>query len=105
MANKKQKGTTTMDDKRKLKTEMSREEMTKLLDIFNSFDSAVDSILECLDVDLSTLRDLRSKAHDMQHLLNFRSPVDEDSGHPNHWRPKVLNDAPNAWFYEPRDDE
>jgi len=55
MANKKQKGTTTMDDKRKLKTEMSREEMTKLLDIFNSFDSAVDTIIECLDVDLSTL--------------------------------------------------
>ena len=29
-----------MDDKRKLKTEMSREDMTKLLDIFNKIGRA-----------------------------------------------------------------
>jgi len=87
---------------KKLKTELTREEVVQMLDLYNTLDNALDHIVECLDVDISTLRDLRRIRSDLRELFNFRAVVDED-GHPEHWQPKVLPDADNAWYYEPKE--
>jgi hypothetical protein len=94
------KENTNMD--KKIKTELTRDEVVQMLDLYNTLDNALDNIVECLDVDISTLRDLRQKAYDLQELFNFRAVVDED-GHPKHWKSKVLPDADNAWYYEPKE--
>ena len=84
---------------KKLKTKLTRDEVTQLLNLYNKLDSSLDNIVECLDVDLSTLRDLRKLAYDLRELFNFRSSINEE-GHPSHWLPSVLPDADNAWYYE-----
>ena len=86
-------------DKTKLKTTLTRAEVLKLLDLYHKFDSGLDNIVECLDIDISTLRDWREKTYELREMFNFRPTVDED-GTPNHWQRKVLPDEPNAWFYE-----
>ena len=85
-----------------LKTELTRDEVKQLLELYNELDSSLDNIVECLDVDLSTLRDLRKQAHKLQELFNFRSAINEE-GNPSHWLPSVLPDADNAWYYEPKE--
>ncbi len=87
---------------KKLKTELTRDEIKQLLELYNKLDSSVDNIIECLDVDISTLRDLRQAAYDLCELFNFRAKVN-DEGNPSNWLPKVLPDEPNAWFYEPKE--
>tara|TARA_R110000868_G_scaffold1081_4_gene8273 strand:+ start:1180 stop:1449 length:270 start_codon:yes stop_codon:yes gene_type:complete len=82
-----------------LKTKLTRDEVKQLLELYNKLDSSIDNIVECLDVDISTLRDLRSAAFDLQQLFNFRSKINED-GNPSHWLPKVLPDEPDAWFHK-----
>jgi|TARA_R110000782_G_scaffold236907_1_gene323085 hypothetical protein len=84
-------------DKTQLKTTLTRDEVLKLLDVFNKFDTGIDSIIECLDVDISTLRDWRAKTYELRGMFNFRPSMDED-GTPNHWTQKVLPDDPTAWF-------
>jgi len=51
-----------------------------------------------LDVRLSQLSDARDKAHALKQMFNFRAPIGDD-GNPNHWKPCVLPDDPNAWYY------
>ena len=87
---------------KKLKTKLTRDEVNQLLELYNELDSSLDNIVECLDVDLSTLRDLRKQAYKLQELFNFRSAINEE-GNPSHWLPSVLPDADNAWFYEPKE--
>ena len=87
---------------KKLKTKLTRDEVRQLLNLYNKLDSGLDNIVECLDVDLSTLRDLRKHAYQLRELFNFRAVINED-GNPNHWKPSVLPDADNAWYYEPKE--
>jgi len=87
---------------KKLKTELSRDDMQAMLELYNTLDQGIDNIVECLDVDLSTLREFREKVHSLREMFNFRAPMDDD-GRPMHWRESVLPDAPNAWFYEDLD--
>jgi hypothetical protein len=87
---------------KKLKTKLTRDEVKQLLELYNKLDSSVNDIIECLDIDLSTLRDLRQAAYDLSELFNFRSKVGDD-GNPCHWGGKVLPDEPDAWFYEPKE--
>ena len=82
-----------------LKTELSRDDMQAMLELYNTLDQGIDNIVECLDVDLSTLREFREKVHSLREMFNFRAPMD-DEGTPCHWKKAVLPDAPNAWFYE-----
>ena len=63
---------------KKLKTKLTRDEVKQLLDLYNKLDSSLDNIVECLDVDLSTLRDLRKLAYELRELFNFRSCENED---------------------------
>lgn len=88
---------------KKLKLELTRKEILKLLEVFHAMDSLVDNALECCDVSLSELSDLRDKSYTLSAMFNFRPTVGED-GNPNHWKDKVLPDDPDAWFYESNND-
>lgn len=87
---------------RELKTELTREEVQELCDVYNALESMLDNTAEIFDVDLSTLRDLRRKAYDIRQMFNFRSQVNEE-GNPSHWLPSVLPDADNAWHYQEKE--
>ena len=82
-----------------IKTELTRDEVAILLEVYNTIDSLVDDTTEMLDVRLSQLSDARDKAHALKQMFNFRAPIGDD-GNPNHWKAYVLPDDPNAWFYE-----
>tara|TARA_B110000483_G_C18183138_1_gene537832 strand:+ start:1423 stop:1692 length:270 start_codon:yes stop_codon:yes gene_type:complete len=84
---------------KKLKTKLTRTEVEKLLEVFNTIDSMVDDTMEMMDVRLSQLSDVRDKAHSLQQMFNFRPQLGED-GNPKHWLPKVMPDNENAWYYE-----
>ena len=82
-----------------IKTELTRDEVAILLDVYNTIDAMVDDTMEMMDVRMSQLSDVREKAYALKLMFDFRPPVDLD-GNPNHWKPKVLPDNPNAWSYE-----
>ena len=82
-----------------IKTELTRDEVAILLEVYNTIDALVDDTTEMLDVRLSQLSDARDKAFALKQMFNFRAPIGDD-GNPNHWKAYVLPDDPNAWFYE-----
>ena len=82
-----------------IKTELTRDEVRILLEVYNCMDSMVDDTMEMIDVRLSQLSDLRDKSYALKNMFNFRPPVN-DEGNPNHWRPRVLPDDPTAWYYD-----
>jgi hypothetical protein len=84
---------------KKLKTKLTRKEVEKLLEVFNTVDAMVDDTMEMMDVRLSQLSDVRDKVYSLQHMFDFRPQVGED-GDPKHWLPKVMPDDDNAWYYE-----
>jgi len=81
-----------------IKTELTRDEVAILLEVYNTIDSLVDDTMEMMDVRLSQLSDARDKAYALKQMFDFRAPVGDD-GNPNHWKPYVLPDDPNAWYY------
>ena len=85
--------------KKTIKTELTRDEVAILLEVYNTINALVDDTTEMLDVRLSQLSDARDKAHALKHMFGFRAPVGDD-GNPNHWRPYVMPDDPNAWYYD-----
>jgi|TARA_R100000951_G_scaffold43790_1_gene37016 hypothetical protein len=82
-----------------IKTELTRDEVAILLEVYNTIDALVEDTTEMLDVRLSQLSDARDKAHALKQMFDFRAPVGDD-GHPNHWQPYVLPDDPTAWFWK-----
>jgi len=82
-----------------IKTELTRDEVAILLEVYNTIDALVDDTMEMMDVRLSQLSDARDKAFALKNMFDFR-PVIGDDGNPNHWTPCVLPDDPNAWYYE-----
>ena len=84
---------------RTVKTELTRDEVVKLLELYNSVDTFVDDTMECLDVRLSQLSDLQSNAYNLRYIFDFRNPMN-DCGHPAHWKPSVLPDDPTAWYHD-----
>ena len=85
--------------KKTIKTELTRDEVAILLEVYNTINALVDDTTEMLDVRLSQLSDARDKAHALKQMFDFRAPVGDD-GNPNHWRPYVMPDDPNAWYYD-----
>ena len=81
-----------------IKTELTRDEVAILLEVYNTIDALVDDTMEIMDVRLSQLSDARDKAYALKQMFDFRAPVGDD-GNPNHWKPYVLPDDPNAWYY------
>ena len=82
-----------------IKTELTREEVAILLEVYNTIDAMVDDTMEMMDVRMSQLSDVREKAYALKQMFDFRAVIGDD-GNPNHWKPCVLPDDPNAWFYE-----
>jgi hypothetical protein len=82
-----------------IKTELTRDEVSILLEVYNTIDALVDDTMEMMDVRLSQLSDARDKAFALKNMFDFR-PVIGDDGNPNHWTPCVLPDDPNAWYYD-----
>ena len=82
-----------------IKTELTRDEVAILLEVYNTIDSLVDDTMEMMDVRLSQLSDARDKAFALKNMFDFRPHIGDD-GNPNHWTPCVLPDDPNAWYYE-----
>ena len=82
-----------------IKTELTRDEVIKLLELYNCVDSFVDDTMECLDVRLSQLSELQSNAYNLRFMFDFRNPMN-DCGQPAHWKPSVLPDDPTAWYYD-----
>ena len=74
-------------------------DLTNVLELYNTIDSHVDNIIECLDVDLSALRDMRRLCHKVSTTFNFRPQMDVDGG-AEYWSPKVLPSDDKAWFYK-----
>ena len=85
--------------KKTIKTELTRDEVLKLLEVYTCMDSMIDDTMEMMDVRLSQLSDARDKAYALKHMFDFRAVIGDD-GNPNHWKPCVLPDDPDAWFYE-----
>ena len=86
--------------KKTIKTELTRDEVLMLLEVYNCMDSMVDDTMEMMDVRLSQLSDLRDKSYALKNMFNFRPPVREEDGNPNHYKPYVLPDDPTAWFWK-----
>jgi len=86
-----------------IKTELTRDEVGILLEVYNTIDSLVDDTMEMMDVRLSQLSDARDKAYALKNMFNFRAPVGDD-GNPNHWKAYVLPDDPTAWYYNEEND-
>lgn len=84
---------------RELKTELTRDEVAILLEVYNTIDAMVGDTMEMMDVRLSRLSDVRDKSYDLRNMFNFRPTVGED-GKPCPWEPKVMPDADNAWYYD-----
>jgi len=82
-----------------IKTELTRDEVAILLEVYNTIDALVDDTMEMMDVRLSQLSDARDKAFALKNMFDFRAVIGDD-GNPNHWKPYVLPDDPNAWYYE-----
>ena len=82
-----------------VKIELTRDEVAILLEVYNTIDALVDDTMEMMDVRLSQLSDARDKAYALKQMFDFRAPIGDD-GNPNHWKPYVLPDDPNAWYYE-----
>jgi len=90
---------------REVKTHLTRDEVVKLLEIYNTIDAAVDDSLEMLDIRLSQLSELRDKSQSLRVMFNFRYPMNEE-GNPQHWRESVMPDDPNAFYWkEDKDNE
>ena len=89
--------------KKTIKTELTRDEVTILLEVYNTIDALVDDTMEMMDVRLSQLSDARDKSYALKNMFDFRPPVNED-GNPNHWKPSVLPDDPTAWYYNEEKD-
>ncbi len=85
--------------KHKLKTKLTRDDVLKLLSIYNTLNSVVTETHDCLDMRLSQLNDMQDKVSDLSNMFEFR-PVIDDEGNPNHWLPKVLPNDPKAWYWK-----
>lgn len=89
--------------KSKTKTEnvmISRSDIEDILALYNCIDSMTNEVSETFDIDLSTLRDLRTLSYKVRSRFDFRPQKDEIGDRPCHWKPDVLPDDDRAWFYK-----
>lgn len=88
----------------KLKTELTREEVQELLEVYRSMDAICTDFREMFDTDLGKVRKLEDVSTKLKDMFDFRPPTDSE-GDPNHWRPYVLPDDDRAWYHKPKKDE
>lgn len=78
---------------------LSKDETLKVLSLYNTLKSVLDSVGESFDIDLGDLRKLREKNREIDDVFNFRGKVREN-GDVWHWSDNVLPDDDDAYYYE-----
>lgn len=91
-----------MTDK-KVKTELTREEVVELLGLYHVIDEIVHDFGEMFDTDLGKVRRLQDMSYTLKNMFDFR-PITDSEGSPNHWRPYVMPDDDRAWYHTPKED-
>lgn len=86
-----------------VKTELTRDEIVELLNLYQIMDDILQDASEIFDIDLSKLRRLRDGSHVLKQMFNFRPRIGED-GNPNHWQNYVMPDDDRAWYHRPKED-
>lgn len=86
-----------------VKTELTRDEIVELLNLYQIMDDILEDASEIFDIDLSKLRRLRDGSHVLKQMFNFRPRIGED-GNPNHWQNYVMPDDDRAWYHRPKED-
>ncbi len=84
---------------KQIKTELTRDELEKLLHLYNRIEDTVEEIRDSFDVRISHLKALEGATDTIRDMFNFRPPAHETGG-PNHYEDRVLPDDVNAWYYE-----
>ena len=84
---------------RQIKTEITRQELEKLLHLYNRIDDTVEEIRDSFDVRISNLKALEDATATIRNMFNFRPTVNEAGG-PNHYKGRVLPDDANAWYWD-----
>ena len=91
-------GAKTMAKKEvKLKTELTRNEVEELLEVYRSMDAIVTDFREIFDTSINKLSKLEDMSITLKNMFDSRPPTDSE-GSPNHWRPYVLPDDDRAWY-------
>jgi hypothetical protein len=98
-------GAKTMKNKEiKLKTELTRNEVEELLEVYRSMDAIVTDFREIFDTSINKISKLEDMSITLKNMFDFRPPTDSE-GDPNHWRPYVMPDDDRAWYSKPKKDE
>ena len=97
-------GAKTMAKKEvKLKTELTREEVQELLEVYRIMDSICTDCREMFDTSLNKVSKLEDMSITLKNMFDFRPPTDSE-GDPNHWRAYVLPDDDRAWYSKKEDE-
>tara|TARA_R100001463_G_C3385873_1_gene206231 strand:- start:222 stop:503 length:282 start_codon:yes stop_codon:yes gene_type:complete len=91
-----------VNKKLKLKTELTREEVQELLEVYRSMDAICTDFREMFDTSIAKVSKLEDMSITLKNMFDFRPPTDSE-GDPNHWRPYVLPDDDRAWFHKKED--
>ena len=86
-----------------LKTELTREEVVELLNVYTIMDEIVSDFGEMFDTDLGKVRKLQEMSWTLKNLFDFRPRTNED-GYPEHYRSYVMPDDDRAWYNTPKED-
>lgn len=96
-------GAKTMKNKEiKLKTELTRDEVQEILEVYRSIDAICTDFREMFDTDISKIRKLEEMSYTLKNMFDFRPPTDSE-GDPILWRPYVLPDDDRAWYSKKED--
>ncbi len=92
-----------MTDKN-VKTELTRDEVVELLNVYIIMDEICTDFQEIFDTDLGKIRKLQDMSYTLKNLFDFRPRTGED-GNPNHWLNYVMPDDDRAWYRTPEEDK
>jgi hypothetical protein len=81
---------------------LTKDDTLKVLSLYNTINNMLNDVGETLDIDLSMLKDLRSKSSTIDDIFNFRGKV-QDNGDVWHWADSVLPDDDKAYYYHETD--
>jgi len=87
-----------------VKTELTRDEVVELLNVYIIMDEICTDFQEIFDTDLGKIRKLQDMSYTLKNLFDFR-PMTDSEGSPNHWRPYVMPDDERAWYHVPKEDQ
>ena len=80
--------------KKKVKLNLSRDEVLEILDAYNIMDQICTDFREMFDTDLGKVRKLESMSTQLKDMFDFR-PITDSEGDPND----------RAWYHKPKKDK